>query len=1004
MLMGAAGGLLSSEVRYGRLQAHLLWWLAKDVDHGVESGPSPSIRFPEHGPFDVRLGYSRVPEIVERLSRDGAVVEAQAKWSSRLQQIASLGMFAPYHEKSRAGLEILGTRNESLYAVRWPQYVFDEFETIPVAVARTLLMIENRELLREEPHHLNPVVEWPRMAYALSQAGLRVFDPDRKVPGASTLATQMEKYRHSRGGLTLSSVEKLRQMGSAAVRTFLDGPDTREARQRILWSYLNTVPLAARAGFGEVHGLGDGLWAWFGTTLEEVEERLAGSEWVQADDPDLSERGRIYKQVLALLLSQRRPAHYLQDRPDQLEKLANAHLLLMAQAGIISTALRDAALAATLHVLARAPAFEGPQVADRKGADAIRLQLLERLGLTSLYDLDRLDLTVYTSVDPTIQRDVSGYLSSLASPEGAAAAGLVAHRLLAKGDPAQVRYSFALYERVGSHNLLRVHTDTHAGHFSLNDDMKLELGSTAKLRTLVTYLELVAEIYHRYAAYAPEALDALELDHRDRLARWVIRWRQARPGHTLQDILQAAMERRYSANPKERFVTGGGVHRFSNFNRRYDHTWPTVSEAFHKSINLPFIRMMRDIVLHMVFREPNEAASILARGDHERRAEYIERFADREGRQFLDRFYRRYRGLSGEAALEKLARRARPRPERLAVIYRSARPDATPKAMAEFVRRHLARAPVEEPGRRVKIPSEEGMVELYAKFAPGTFNLHDRGYIARIHPLELWTVAWFQHTQAPRSHDALQRASAGERQEVYGWLRSTSRRAAQNRRIRAMMEVDAYVEIHARWRRVGYPFERLVPSYATALGSSGDRPTALAELMGIISADGMRYPLARIERFEFAVGTPYETLVRAEPVGGARALDPSVATTVRTALSGVVAGGTGSRINGMFAELGLAIGAKTGTGDNRRRHTDARGRASGDEVLNRTGTLIFYMGDRWFGALTAHVAGSQAAEFNFTSALPAQVLKSMAPILKPLMMAPPVEPLPKPTPVVDRSS
>ena len=35
-----------------------------------------------------------------------------------------------------------------------------------------------------------------------------------------------------------------------------------------------------------------------------------------------------------------------------------------------------------------------------------------------------------------------------------------------------------------------------------------------------------------------------------------------------------------------------------------------------------------------------------------------------------------------------------------------------------------------------------------------------------------------------------------------------------------MLEVEAFLDIHQRWPRLGYPFDHLVPSLATALGSS----------------------------------------------------------------------------------------------------------------------------------------------------------------------------------------
>ncbi|MEO8225742.1 MAG: hypothetical protein ABI661_13135, partial [Gammaproteobacteria bacterium] len=52
-------------------------------------------------------------------------------------------------------------------------------------------------------------------------------------------------------------------------------------------------------------------------------------------------------------------------------------------------------------------------------------------------------------------------------------------------------------------------------------------------------------------------------------------------------------------------------------------------------------------------------------------------------------------------------------------------------------------------------------------------------------------------------------------------------------------------------------------------------------------------------------------------------------------------------------------------------------------VLNRTGVFVFYLGDRYFGTLTAVVPGPEAARYEFTSAIATQVLKNLLPELKP---------------------
>jgi membrane peptidoglycan carboxypeptidase len=104
------------------------------------------------------------------------------------------------------------------------------------------------------------------------------------------------------------------------------------------------------------------------------------------------------------------------------------------------------------------------------------------------------------------------------------------------------------------------------------------------------------------------------------------------------------MERTYSANPAERFVTGGGVQTFSNFDRTYDQQALTVLVGFRHSVNLVFVRMMRDIVNHYMYRVPGSTAHVLEERGTPLRQEYLARFADREGIQFLNQFIPRYRG------------------------------------------------------------------------------------------------------------------------------------------------------------------------------------------------------------------------------------------------------------------------------------------------------------------------------------------------------------------------
>jgi membrane peptidoglycan carboxypeptidase len=975
MVLAALGLLVLAQVelRTSWLQSRVLTAAAHQVVYSMGSGPSSTVRFPASGPYDHRYGYSGQARFLERLQERGFDITRQVRWSRFSQWLVDRGVFAIYPPKNQAGLLIVDRHGRPLYVSRSPRRIYDRFEQIPPVIVESLLFIENRELLQGSATR-NPSIEYDRLLQAMLDVGLGAVKSNHPVSGGSTLATQLEKLRHSPHGRTESLVEKGRQILSASLRTYAQGGDTTEARRRIVRDYLNALPLSAIAGYGEVTGLGDGLWAWYGADFEAVNQALDGAPDRTANlGTRLAEQTAAYRQVLSLLLAVKKPTTYLSQDAAALEARTDGFLRLLAGAGVISPALRDAALG--VHVEPRASVVHpAASFADHKGVDSVRAELVARLGLPRPYDLDRIDLSVRTSLDGRINDEVSRVLQDLGDPRHARAAGLTADRLLADDDPGRVTYSFTLYERGAERNLLRVQADNHDQPLNINEGTRLELGSTAKLRTLVTYLDGIEALHRQYAGLPAQALRRVTVHRRDRLTRWAVDYLARTGDRRLGPMLEAAMGRRYSTSPAESFFTGGGVHRFENFDAKDDTRVMTVREAFQRSVNLLFIRLMRDLVDHHTFRAP-ELAGVLDDPTHPVRSAYLARFADGEGQEFLRRFYRTYGATTGDGALRRLSR-SRPRTaSQLAVIFRSVRPEATVEQLATFLRAH---------GRAEGQPAPR-LRALYDQYDPSRWSLQDLGYLARVHPLELWLVAYLDQRPQATLTEVLD-ASAEERQEAYRWLFRTTSTRAQQRAIQTLVEADAFEQVHDQWRRLGYPFRSLVPSYATAIGSSGDNPAALSELLGIVLGDGVRRPSIRIDRLMFAEGTPYETHLAWRPVTGERVLSAEVASVLRRELTGVVEEGTGRRLAGGVAlpdGRRLEIGGKTGTGDNRFETIRPQGRTS--HVVNRTAAFAFTIGDRFYGTVIAFVPGREAAAYAFTSALPVQVLKHLLPVLQPLL-------------------
>jgi membrane peptidoglycan carboxypeptidase len=958
------------EIRTSAIQALVLSRVAAGLTYRVEEGPSPSMHYPRTGPYDARLGYTRLGEFVERLEAAGYRVERQARPSPSLDRLARLGIAAPYHEKTRAGLEVLDREERRLYATRYPERVYERFEAVPPLLVNALLFIENRELLDPGQPYRNPAVDWRRLAKAVGIETLGRLGGDQPTIGASTLPTQLEKLRHSPEGRTRSPGEKLQQMISASLRAYQGGAHTRAARRQIVVDYFDSLPLAAAPGHGEVHGLGDGLHVWYGLDFEAANALLTA-------EPPVSDaaRAQVFKRALSLILAVRRPYHYLVENPRALEEFTNSYLRVLARAGVIDTRLRDAALTERLGSRRGGGAASVPFV-ERKGANLVRSRLTTLLNVPGLYDLDRLDLAAYSTIDAPAQEAATRLLASLREPATVERLRLVGDKLLGGGDPARVLYSVTVYERGPAANRVRIQTDNLAQPLDISGGARIDLGSTAKLRTLISYLEAIAALHDRYARLDPAALAATRPHPRDRLGAWAIEYLATARGteRSLQAMLEASLERRYSASPAEAFFTGGGLHTFGNFDGEDDRKVLSIREGFQNSVNLVFIRLMRDVVTTHLYGSPASLAVRLDDPRDPRRERYLSRFADREGSEFVRRFYRKYQGLPLDEALELMLNGVRPTPHGLATALRSVYPEAGLEIFRDLLATRL-------PGRAL---TDAAVADLYDRADPHITPLTDRGYVAGVHPLELWLVAYLRRHPGA-SMTQVVRASSAERQAVYSWLFFTRHRNAQDHRITSLLELEAFLDIHRGWERLGYPFASLTPSLATAIGSSGDRPAALAELMGIILNNGLRLPTVLVDGVDFAVGTPYETRLGRAEAPATQVLALEIATVVRGLLTQVVERGTARGLRPALVSPGApphVVGGKTGTGDHRYFVYGKNGAVIESRVVSRAATFVFMLDNRYFGTVTAYVPGPAAARFHFTSALPVRVLGLLMPTLE----------------------
>ncbi len=387
-------GFIFLETKTSVLQSRFFSGHASDLKFSLKEGSSNRIYFPEIGPYDLRLGYVKIPHLVESLKRNNYQISAQAEISEFQEKlIRKWGVYPIYSEKSVSGIEIFDCNQQTIYQARRPERIINSFEEIPKIMVDTLLFIENREILDPIHPYKNPAVEWDRFTKAIIEKAMQVIYPDISAPGGSTLATQIEKYRHSSEGRTKNAKDKFQQMLTGSFRAYLGGRNTFAARKKIVLDYINTVPLSALTGYGEVNGLGDGLWAWYGVNPQEIFNIL--------NDPasyNTPEKIKIYalafKQVLSLFLSHRRPSSYLLVDVKILNAFTDDYLELLAEQKIISTEIRDAAQEQELYLKTSAPNPEPVSFLDRQAANTIRTQLLQQYDMSKVYELDQIDLKI----------------------------------------------------------------------------------------------------------------------------------------------------------------------------------------------------------------------------------------------------------------------------------------------------------------------------------------------------------------------------------------------------------------------------------------------------------------------------------------------------------------------------------------------------------------------------------------------------------------------------------
>lgn len=156
--------------------------------------------------------------------------------------------------------------------------------------------------------------------------------------GGSILVIQIEKYCYFVEGCIGSIGDKLWQMFLVSVCSYCEGLVNFVVCQDIVFIYFNLVLLLVVLGYGEVIGLVDGLWVWYGVDYWQVGEVFDGKVGFVV-------QGLVLCQVLVLMIVYCWFFFYLVlCGCDELDWMIDSYLWVLIQVGVIEVLLCDVVL------------------------------------------------------------------------------------------------------------------------------------------------------------------------------------------------------------------------------------------------------------------------------------------------------------------------------------------------------------------------------------------------------------------------------------------------------------------------------------------------------------------------------------------------------------------------------------------------------------------------------------------------------------------------------------
>src|SRR5207249_5667035 len=138
------------------------------------------------------------------------------------------------------------------------------------------------------------------------------------------------------------------------------------------------------------------------------------------------------------------------------------------------------------------------------------------------------------------------------------------------------------------------------------------------------------------------------------ITRWTAETMSVNKDIDLAALLDKALDREYSGEPGEVFFTGGGAHVFANFEKEENGRIFTLRDGLAHSVNLVYVRLMRDLVRFHEARLPYDSEAVLNEADNPIRLRLLSEIGAKESRHFLFEAYESYRHQDAASIVDRM--------------------------------------------------------------------------------------------------------------------------------------------------------------------------------------------------------------------------------------------------------------------------------------------------------------------------------------------------------------